>query len=94
MGPEPLGPDFTPAILSNSLKGRTTPIKTALLDQGTVAGIGNIYACEALHQAQISPKRIARSVQGTRASRLHAAIVDVLKRIRNPPSINRFTKVH
>ena len=80
MGPEPLDADFTPATLMERLKGRTAPIKTALLDQGTVAGIGNIYACEALHQAQISPKRLARSVQGRRASRLHVAIIDVLKR--------------
>ncbi len=78
MGPEPLESAFSPETLRDSLKGRSTPIKTALLDQKTVAGIGNIYACEALHQAGISPKRLARSIQGGRASKLHQAIVDVL----------------
>jgi len=80
MGPEPLGGDFTAVVLAGRLKGRAAPIKAALLDQHTVAGLGNIYVCEALHQAGISPKRKARSVQGGRAERLHAAIQDVLSR--------------
>ncbi len=80
MGPEPLGLDFTAATLAKRLRGRATPIKVALLDQRTVAGLGNIYVCEALHQAGISPKRMARTLQGERAVKLHAAIVDVLAR--------------
>mgnify|MGYP001398243352 FL=1 len=80
MGPEPLGPGFTTAVLAERLKGRAAPIKAALLDQRTVAGLGNIYVCEVLHQAGISPNRKARTVQGGRAVKLHAAIVDVLAR--------------
>ena len=78
MGPEPLGDDFTPARLSAALKGKRTPIKSALLDQRVVAGLGNIYVCEALHRAGISPKRLAASVAGTRAERLVPAIKEVL----------------
>ena len=80
MGPEPLGQDFTTPILEERLKGRTTSIKVALLDQNIVAGIGNIYACEALHQASISPMRMTGNVRGVRSERLHAAIIDVLMR--------------
>ncbi len=80
LGPEPLSPDFTPAVLSKALAGRETSIKAALLDQRTVAGIGNIYACEALFQAGISPRRLAGTVQGERCARLVAAIKDVLAR--------------
>jgi formamidopyrimidine-DNA glycosylase len=80
LGPEPLSPEFTGASLAASLAGRRTPIKAALLDQRTVAGIGNIYACEALFQAGISPRRLAARVQGERADRLTAAIKDVLTR--------------
>ena len=80
MGPEPLEPEFTASILAKRLKGRIAPIKVALLDQRTVAGLGNIYVSEALHQAGISPNRKARSLQGGRAVKLHAAIVDVLER--------------
>ena len=80
MGPEPLGPGFTTAVLAERLKGRAAPIKAALLDQRTVAGLGNIYVCEVLHQAGISPNRKARTVQGGRVVKLHAAIVDVLAR--------------
>ncbi|NCT40250.1 MAG: bifunctional DNA-formamidopyrimidine glycosylase/DNA-(apurinic or apyrimidinic site) lyase [Alphaproteobacteria bacterium] len=80
MGPEPLSNGFNGPILAERLKGRSGPIKTALLDQKIVAGVGNIYACEALYMAGISPKRSAGSVQGKRAERLAAAIVDVLTR--------------
>ena len=80
IGPEPLGPSFTAAVLAERLRGRAAPIKAALLDQRTVAGLGNIYVCEVLHQAGISPSRKARTVQGGRAVKLHAAIVDVLAR--------------
>jgi len=78
LGPEPLGDDFTPAILGAALKGKSTPIKAALLDQRVVAGLGNIYVCEALFAAGISPKRLASTVAGARAARLVPAIKTVL----------------
>lgn len=78
IGPEPLGDDFTGAVLAAALKGKKTPIKAALLDQRVVAGIGNIYACEALYHAGISPKRSAHLVQGERAEKLVGAVKSVL----------------
>jgi formamidopyrimidine-DNA glycosylase len=80
LGPEPLGKDFTAGLLSAALAGKRTPIKAALMDQRVVAGIGNIYACEALYWADISPKRLARTCTGIRAQRLVAAIRKVLRR--------------
>lgn len=80
LGPEPLADDFTPSVLAQALEGRGSPIKVALLDQHVVAGIGNIYACEALHIAGISPKRKAGTVKGDRAVRLVHAIKDVLRK--------------
>ena len=70
MGPEPLSADFSVASLSDALAGKKTPIKAALLDQKTVAGLGNIYVCEALYRAGISPQRQAHSIPGARAKRL------------------------
>ncbi len=78
LGPEPLGDAFDGVMLAARLKGKNTPIKAALLDQRVVAGIGNIYASEALYRAGISPRRTARTVQGGRATKLAAAIRDVL----------------
>lgn len=78
LGPEPLGNDFNGPALAAALKGKKTPIKAALLDQRVVAGVGNIYACEALHRAGISPRRLAKTVQGGRAERLAAAVRTVL----------------
>jgi len=78
MGPEPLGNEFNGIALSNALQGRRTPIKSALLDQKIVAGLGNIYVCEALFHAGISPRRLAASVAGRRAERLVPAIRDIL----------------
>jgi formamidopyrimidine-DNA glycosylase len=78
LGPEPLSRGFTPAVLSAALKGKRTPIKAALLDQRVVAGIGNIYVCEALFESGISPKRLASTVAGARAARLVPAIKRVL----------------
>lgn len=78
MGPEPLEAGFTPAALSKSLAGKATPIKAALLDQGVVAGLGNIYVAEALFRAGISPRRLAGTVPGARAARLVPAIKAVL----------------
>jgi formamidopyrimidine-DNA glycosylase len=79
MGPEPLDETFTAATLSASLAGRRTPIKAALLDQRIVAGLGNIYVSEALFRAGISPRRLARTVPGARASRLVPAIKETLR---------------
>ena len=78
MGPEPLEPGFDGAYLSRVLAGKLTPIKAALLDQKIVAGLGNIYVCEALYRARLSPRRLAATVAGARAARLAAAIRDVL----------------
>ena len=80
MGPEPLGNMFSDAYLTTALANRSGPVKTALLNQQLVAGIGNIYACEALFYSGISPRRKAGSIKGRRAQRLTAAIRDVLKR--------------
>ena len=80
LGPEPLSDAFDGAYLSAALAGRRTPIKAALLDQRLVAGIGNIYACEALFEAGISPRRSADTVPGRRAGRLAERIKDVLAR--------------
>jgi formamidopyrimidine-DNA glycosylase len=80
IGPEPLDPAFDGPTLAAALAGRRTPIKAALLDQRVVAGIGNIYACEALHQAGLSPRRLAMTIVGARADRLVAAVRDVLAR--------------
>jgi formamidopyrimidine-DNA glycosylase len=78
MGPEPLEPGFDGAYLSRALAGKMTPIKAALLDQRIVAGLGNIYVCEALYRAGLSPRRLAATVTGGRATRLATAIRDVL----------------
>lgn len=78
LGPEPLSNAFNGPALAAALAGRHTPIKAALLDQHVVAGIGNIYACEALYRANLSPKRLAHTVQGGRAERLATAVKQVL----------------
>jgi formamidopyrimidine-DNA glycosylase len=80
LGPEPLEDSFDGAGLAARLKGRRTPIKSALLDQKTLVGVGNIYACEALFLSGISPRRSAHTVQGARADRLVASIKQVLLR--------------
>ncbi|NKB49187.1 MAG: bifunctional DNA-formamidopyrimidine glycosylase/DNA-(apurinic or apyrimidinic site) lyase [Alphaproteobacteria bacterium] len=79
LGPEPLGNEFSGPVLAARLEGRRTPIKAALLDQKVVAGLGNIYVCEALYHANLSPRRSAHTVQGVRAERLVQAIRDVLR---------------
>ncbi len=78
IGPDPLSNAFNADVLSVALKGRKTPIKSALLDQKSVAGLGNIYVAEALHRAGISPKRSAHTVAGKRCARLVPHIRDVL----------------
>ena len=78
LGPEPLTDNFDVISFNNKLSGRKIPIKTALLDQRVVAGLGNIYACEALFKARISPRRLAHNIPGERSKRLVAAIKEVL----------------
>jgi len=78
MGPEPLTNRFSAAYLDEALKGKKAPIKAALLDQSVIAGLGNIYVCEALWRSKISPKRLSNSIPGLRAARLAPAINDVI----------------
>jgi len=80
LGPEPLAPEFTGQALAAALKGKRAPLKAALLDQQVVAGLGNIYVCESLYWAGLSPKRLARTVDAAKAERLVQAIRDVLLR--------------
>lgn len=70
LGPEPLDPAFNGASLRASLAGKRTPVKAALLDQRLVAGLGNIYVCEALFRACLSPERLAGNVTPDEADRL------------------------
>jgi formamidopyrimidine-DNA glycosylase len=84
LGPEPLSPAFDAAALARACRGRKTSLKVALLDQRVVAGLGNIYASEALHVAGLSPKRRASTIATPggapreRAARLTAAVKRVL----------------
>jgi formamidopyrimidine-DNA glycosylase len=78
LGPEPLGPELTAAYLHAALAGRIASIKLLLLDQRIVAGLGNIYVCEALHLAGISPKRGGGELSRAKLERLVAAIRSVL----------------
>ena len=78
IGPEPLGNEFSGPILAAALKGKRVAVKQAIMDARVVAGVGNIYASEALFRAGISPKRKAASVQGGRAEKLATAIKSVL----------------
>ncbi len=79
LGPEPLGNGFDEPYLVARLKGRNTPIKSALLDQRMVAGLGNIYVCEALFRAGIAPARRAGRISATRAAALVPVIRDTLR---------------
>jgi formamidopyrimidine-DNA glycosylase len=79
LGPDALAPEFDAAYLAAKLAGKLTPIKSALLDQRIVAGLGNIYVCEALYHARLSPRRLAGTVGASRAGRLVGAIRTVLK---------------
>ena len=78
IGPEPLGNSFDEAYFVNALKGKNTPIKSALLDQRIVAGLGNIYVCEALWRTGISPLSKAGKLSKARAASLVPAIRAVL----------------
>ena len=78
MGPEPLGEAFSAPYLLEALAGRSAPIKALLLDQRIVAGLGNIYVCEALHMAGIAPSRAGGRISRPRLERLVEAIRAVL----------------
>ncbi len=78
MGPEPLGEGLSVAYLAGVLADRISPIKAMLLDQRIVAGLGNIYVCEALHMAGIAPSRAAGRIKRPQLERLVAAIRTVL----------------
>ncbi|THD73832.1 bifunctional DNA-formamidopyrimidine glycosylase/DNA-(apurinic or apyrimidinic site) lyase [Thalassobius vesicularis] len=77
IGPEPLGNDFNEPYLVEAFKNRMTPVKSALLDQHIVAGLGNIYVCEALFRAGIHPKRKAGQIAAPRA----AALVPIIRQV-------------
>ena len=78
LGPEPLGNAFSGAVLAAAFDGRQSPVKSALLDQRVVAGLGNIYVCEALHRSGIHPGRIAASIAQARIDRLAQEVVATL----------------
>ena len=78
LGPEPMGNAFNADVLARAMAGRQSPVKAVLLDQRTVAGLGNIYVCEALFRASIHPGRIAAGISRTRIDRLAGEIVAVL----------------
>lgn len=80
LGVEPLSDDFTASALMKLLKGKTGKIKTVLLDQSIIAGIGNIYADESLFRAGIHPERSASGLSGDEVSALHEAIRFVLQK--------------
>ncbi|MGF1550477.1 MAG: bifunctional DNA-formamidopyrimidine glycosylase/DNA-(apurinic or apyrimidinic site) lyase [Sphingomonadaceae bacterium] len=79
LGPEPLGEDFDGAWLKAAFAGRRAPVKSLLLDQRIVAGLGNIYVCEALNLAAVAPRRRAGGVALARLERLAAAVKQVLE---------------
>ncbi|MBQ4825541.1 bifunctional DNA-formamidopyrimidine glycosylase/DNA-(apurinic or apyrimidinic site) lyase [Leisingera sp. HS039] len=79
LGPEPLGNDFHEDHLVAAFQGRNTPVKSALLDQGIIAGLGNIYVCEALFRAGISPRRKAGQIAAHRVAALVPIIREVLQ---------------
>ena len=78
LGPEPLSNDFTELSFRQMLRSKKTSIKNALLDQRVVAGLGNIYVCEALFRSNISPRRLALNVKGKRLKALSINIREVL----------------
>ena len=77
LGPEPLGNDFHEQHLIEAFRGKNTPVKSALLDQGIVAGLGNIYVCEALYRAGVSPRRKAGQISAARV----AALVPIIRQV-------------
>ena len=79
LGPEPFSTDFSPKHLAAKLAGSHRPIKTALLDQSLVAGVGNIYADESLFLSRIPPRTPSSDLKTTQLERLHQALVEVLQ---------------
>ncbi len=77
LGPEPLGNDFHEQHLIDAFNGKNTPVKSALLDQGIVAGLGNIYVCEALYRGRVSPRRKAGQISAPRV----AALVPIIRQV-------------
>ncbi|WP_171236379.1 bifunctional DNA-formamidopyrimidine glycosylase/DNA-(apurinic or apyrimidinic site) lyase [Ruegeria sp. HKCCA6837] len=77
LGPEPLGNDFHEQHLIEAFKGKNTPVKSALLNQGIVAGLGNIYVCEALYRGKVSPRRKAGQISASRV----AALVPIIRQV-------------
>ena len=85
IGPEPLGNEFDAAMLAKACAGKKTSLKAALSDQRVVAGLGNIYVCEALYRARLSPKRQASTI-ADRNGRLNAhaeVLVQAIKAVLN-----------
>lgn len=80
LGPEPLEETFTPFVFADRLRGTRTAVKKAIMDQRRVAGVGNIYANEALFDARLNPARPTDKLSLEEFARLHAGIVDVLRR--------------
>jgi formamidopyrimidine-DNA glycosylase len=78
IGPEPLGNDLNAPYLVAAFQGKRSPVKAALLDQSVLAGLGNIYVCEALHRAGISPTRAAGQISAARVEKLVQAIRETL----------------
>ncbi|TME23041.1 MAG: bifunctional DNA-formamidopyrimidine glycosylase/DNA-(apurinic or apyrimidinic site) lyase [Chloroflexi bacterium] len=78
LGPEPIDPEFAPDELYRRLRTRRAAIKAVLLDQGAIAGVGNIYADESLHKARLRPDRIAGSLSKKSARRLHESLRESL----------------
>jgi len=85
LGPEPLGNAFDAAMLARACKGKKTSLKAALLDQRVVAGLGNIYVCEALYRARLSPKRMASTIASRSGAPNERAerLVDGIKAVLN-----------
>ena len=79
LGPEPLDGDWDPERLGRDLAASRSPVRSWLLDQRKVAGVGNIYANEALHRAGLHPRRPARSLSGAEVEALHGALRAVLE---------------
>jgi formamidopyrimidine-DNA glycosylase len=98
LGPEPLSPEFDAAALASACRGRNTSLKAALLDQRVAAGLGNIYAVEALHLAGLSPLRRASTIATatgeprSEAARLAAAIKRVLRRAIARTTVGRYSR--
>ncbi|GLS23354.1 formamidopyrimidine-DNA glycosylase [Labrys miyagiensis] len=79
MGIEPLGNELSGDAIERLFEGKAAPLKAALLDQGLIAGLGNIYVCEALNRAGLAPERAAGTLTGKQAARLATVIRDVLE---------------